>query len=72
MTDIHLAEARIQSVNMRDTTSSRVAYDLYHFIFYKYKIDSASFRKNWEFYAAHPELYSHMQEKVVEKLNRMH
>jgi hypothetical protein len=71
MTDIHLVEGLLQNNSTRDTTVARKAYDAYHFIYYKYRIDSSTFRKSWEYYATHPELYDDMQEKVVEKLNMM-
>lgn len=71
MTDIHLAEgAVVHAPDIRFEPRQR-AVDYYAAIYKKHQVDSAVFRKSFEFYAKHPQHFSGVYDQVLENLNKL-
>lgn len=70
MVDVHLAEAA-GNVNRINDTHRFSAGELYPLIFKTHHIDSATFRKSFDYYLEHPKQFNKIYEKVLNELSRM-
>jgi hypothetical protein len=69
MVDVHLAEARSQfSTPFDNSKNAKQSY--YKFIFKKYNLTYQQLIKSWEFYAAHPDIFSKVYEDVITELSK--
>jgi hypothetical protein len=65
LADIHLTESKLSKVSFQSYDSSKVAFrELERRIFEKYKVDSLTYKKSYDFYANHPEYMVQVYEKV--------
>ena len=69
LTEIHLAEARVNKLGLRSNDSSRLVYDaLEKRIFQKYKIDTAAYNRSYVYYSSNPEKMVELYKQVTETL----
>ena len=69
LAEIHLAEAKVNRMNLQNYDSSTVAYkELERRILKKYNVDSSTYRKTYDFYAANPALMLSAYEKTLKVL----
>lgn len=69
LTEVHLAEASVSRMSLRSIDSSNVAYKhLESQVFKKFGIDTATYRKSYIFYSAHPSDLESIYKKVTQKL----
>jgi Domain of unknown function (DUF4296) len=67
--DIHLAESKTNMLRLSSSDSSLAAYRfLERGIFKKYKIDTARYRRSFQYYAAHPKDFQKIYEEVETQL----
>lgn len=69
MVDVHLAEARLQ-MNMAIDNSFVTKQSYYKFIFQKYKISYADLSTSYNYYSAHPEVFSKIYDEVITELSK--
>ena len=69
MVDIHLAEAQSQ-FNMPFDHSKNIKQSYYKFIFKKYNLTYQQMIESWEFYVAHPDIFSKVYEDVITELSK--
>ncbi len=69
--DMHLAQATVTNAVLPLEQHRQRMVDYSEAIYKKHGTDSTTFRKSWEWYSQHPEVYEKVQEKVVEKMNEM-
>src|SRR4051812_29364775 len=62
--DIHLAEAQTQLASRTDNSKS-VKQSYYKYIFQKHKISYDQLAKSYQFYAAHPDIFSKIYDDVI-------
>lgn len=71
MEDMYVAEGIVANSSNLDRAAERqMAIDYYSIVYKKHKIDSAVFRKSFDYYAMHPKLMQEISDKVIEKLNK--
>lgn len=69
--DIHLTEAKMSRLSFQDFDSTKVAFKYYELkVFAKYKIDTAQYRKSYDFYAANPEYMTTIYDKAIKILEK--
>ncbi|MCU0324678.1 MAG: DUF4296 domain-containing protein [Spirosomaceae bacterium] len=69
--DIHLAEAKVSRLSFQEFDSTKVAFKYFEQkIFAKYKVDTAQYRKSYDFYAAHPEYMTDIYDNAVKILEK--
>ena len=69
LTDIHIAEARVTSMQLRSQDSSVFVYDkLQKRIWEKNKVDTSIYRKSYTYYTSHPALLAEIYDKVAKNL----
>jgi len=69
--DIHLAEAKVSRLSFHEFDSTKAAFKYYEQkIFAKYKVDTAQYRKSYDFYAANPEYMTAIYDKAVKILEK--
>jgi uncharacterized protein YaeQ len=65
LTDIHLAESRVNRMQLRSLDSSLMIFNkLKGDIWKKYKVDTVAYRKSYDYYMTHPETMTRIYEKV--------
>lgn len=71
MEDIYLAEGMVATSGSPDRASERqLAIDYYHVVYTKHHVDSALFRKSFDYYSMHPKLMQEVSDEVIERLNK--
>lgn len=69
LTEVHIAEARVSRLSLGSIDSSNMAYKhLESQIFRRFGIDTATYRKSYIFYSAHPGNMEAIYKQVTEKL----
>ncbi len=67
--DIHLAEARVNKLNVSATDSTRLIFEVAEKkIYQKYHIDTTTYRQNYRYYVTDPERFGELYKKVVQDL----
>lgn len=69
MVDVHLAEARLQ-MNMAIDNNFITKQSYYKFIFQKYNITYADLTVSYNYYSAHPEVFSKIYDEVITELSK--
>lgn len=70
LTDIHIAEAKVNHLNLRSYDSIQVVYRDYEMdIFRKYQVDTARYRESYQFYLEHPAYMDEIYAAVVDSLS---
>ncbi|SKC16661.1 protein of unknown function [Dyadobacter psychrophilus] len=65
LTDIHLAESRVNRLQLRSLDSSLMIFNqLKSDIWKKYKVDTVAYRKSYDYYMTRPEMMTRIYEKV--------
>jgi hypothetical protein len=69
LTDIHLAEARVNKLQLRSLDSSLMIFNqLKSEIWKKYKVDTLAYRESYSYYMTHPQQMTRIYEKVNKKV----
>jgi hypothetical protein len=69
LADIHVAEARITSMQLRSLDSSVLVFErMQQQIWKKHKVDTTLYRKSYTFYTSNPAYLSDIYDKVEKKL----
>lgn len=69
--DIHLAEARVNKLNVSATDSTRLIFEVAEKkIYQKYHIDTTVYRQNYRYYVTDPERFGELYKKVVKDLEK--
>lgn len=69
LTDIHLAEARVNKLQLRSLDSSLMIFNqLKSEIWKKYKVDTLAYRESYSYYMTHPKQMTQIYEKVNKKI----
>lgn len=69
LTDIHLAEARVNKLQLRSLDSSLMIFNqLKSEIWKKYKVDTLAYRESYSYYMTHPQQMTRIYEKVNKKI----
>lgn len=67
--EIHLAEARVNKLNVSATDSTRLIFEVAEKkIYQKYHIDTTAYRQNYRYYVTDPERFGELYKKVVKDL----
>lgn len=72
LSDIHIAGARITSMQLRSLDSSVIVYgELQRQIWAKHKVDTLLYKESYSFYTSHPgyltSIYEQVEKKIEEK-----
>ncbi|SDG03431.1 protein of unknown function [Dyadobacter soli] len=69
LTDIHLAEARVNRLQLKSLDSSLMIFNrLKTDIWKKHKVDTTAYRESYSYYMSHPERMTTIYEKVNKKV----
>jgi hypothetical protein len=69
LTDIHLAESRVNRLQLRSLDSSLMIFNqLKNDIWKKYKVDTLLYRESYSYYMTHPQTMTRIYEKVNKKI----
>ncbi|WP_229215138.1 DUF4296 domain-containing protein [Dyadobacter bucti] len=69
LTDIHLAEARVNKLQLRSLDSSLMIFNkLKSEIWKKHKVDTLAYRESYSYYMTHPQQMTQIYEKVNKKI----
>jgi hypothetical protein len=69
LTDIHLAESRVNRLQLRSLDSSLMIFNkLKSDIWKKHKVDTTAYRKSYDYYMTRPEMMTRIYEKVNKKI----
>ncbi|QRR04273.1 DUF4296 domain-containing protein [Dyadobacter sandarakinus] len=71
LADIHLAESRVNRLQLRSLDSSLMLFNrLKSDIWKKYKVDTLAYRESYNYYMTHPEVMTRIYEKVGKKIEQ--
>lgn len=71
LTEIHIAESRVSRLTLGSIDSSNIVYKhLESQIFKKFNVDTATYRKSYVFYSAHPSDMEAIYQRITEKLKK--
>ncbi len=71
MEDIYLSEGIVANSGSQDRSAERqMAIDYYSVVYKKHKVDSAVFRKTFDYYTMHPKLMQQVSDQVIERLSK--
>jgi uncharacterized protein YaeQ len=69
LTDIHLAEARVNKLQLRSLDSSLMIFNqMKSQIWKKYKVDTLAYRESYSYYMTHPQQMTRIYEKVNKRI----
>ncbi|GGC02438.1 DUF4296 domain-containing protein [Dyadobacter sediminis] len=69
LTDIHLAESRVNRLQLRSLDSSIMIFNkLKNDIWKKHKVDTVAYRNSYSYYMTHPQQMTRIYEKVNRKI----
>ena len=69
LADVHVAESKATRFNFRSIDSTSVLYDHYErAIFRKHRVDTATYRRSFDFYLKHTEYMDEIYRAVVDTL----
>lgn len=69
LTDIHLAESRVNRLQLKSLDSSLMIFNrLKSDIWKKHKVDTTAYRESYNYYMSHPEQMTTIYEKVNKKI----
>ncbi|MCE6989200.1 DUF4296 domain-containing protein [Dyadobacter sp. CY323] len=69
LTDIHLAESRVNRLQLRSLDSSLMIFNkLKSDIWKKNKVDTLAYRESYNYYMSRPEIMTRIYEKVTKKI----
>ncbi|WP_229238516.1 DUF4296 domain-containing protein [Dyadobacter sp. Leaf189] len=69
LTDIHVAESRVNRLNLRSLDSSLMIFNhLKADIWKRHKVDTLTYSKSYTYYMSHPQLMTRIYEKVNKKI----
>jgi len=67
--DVHLAESKVNGLNLGSSDSSLAIFKkLETDLLKKHQVDTAAFRKSYQYYVAEPETFKAMYNKIIERL----
>lgn len=69
LVDIHLLEAKVVALKLKNDSMRRVYNTLEHDILSKYNVDKAYYEKSYRYYLERPELLQVIYDRVVDSLN---
>lgn len=70
LADIHLAESRVNRLQLKSMDSSLMIFDrLKSDIWKKYKVDTALYNSSYSYYIQQPQQMKQIYEKVTKKLD---
>lgn len=71
LTDIHLAESRVNRLQLKSLDSSIMIFNrLKSDIWKKYKVDTVAYRNSYSYYMTHPQQMTRIYEKVNKKIEK--
>ncbi|NIJ56069.1 DUF4296 domain-containing protein [Dyadobacter arcticus] len=71
LTDIHLAESRVNRLQLRSLDSSLMIFNrLKNDIWKKHKVDTLAYRESYSYYMTHPQLMTRIYENVNKKIEK--
>ena len=69
LTDIHLAESRVNRIQLRSLDSSLMLFNkLKGDIWKKHKVDTLQYKESYAYYMMHPQIMTRIYEKVNKKI----
>ena len=69
LADIHLAEAHVGKLNMRNSDSAAIVFKrLQSRAFTNARVDTSAYAKSYVYYSSHPAELARIYEQVIEKL----
>ncbi|GGN14899.1 hypothetical protein GCM10010967_59280 [Dyadobacter beijingensis] len=69
LTDIHLAESRVNRLQLKSLDSSLMIFNrLKSGIWKKHQVDTTAYRESYSYYMSHPERMTAIYEKVNKKI----
>ncbi|SEI91309.1 protein of unknown function [Dyadobacter sp. SG02] len=69
LTDVHLAESRVNRLQLKSLDSSLMIFNrLKSDIWKKHKVDTTAYRESYSYYMSHPERMTTIYEKVNKKI----
>lgn len=69
LTDIHLAESRVNRLQLKSLDSSLMIFNrLKSDVWKKHQVDTTAYRESYSYYMSHPELMTTIYEKVNKKI----
>lgn len=69
LTDIHLAESRVNRLQLKSLDSSLMIFNrLKSDIWKKHQVDTTAYRESYSYYMSHPERMTTIYEKVNKKI----
>jgi hypothetical protein len=69
LTDIHIAESRVNRLQLRSLDSSLLIFNrLKSDIWKKYKVDTLAYKESYDYYMTHPQIMSRIYENVNRKI----
>lgn len=69
LVDYHLAETQSQ-LNASFDDSKKLKQSYYKFIFEKHKTNFSELKKSFDYYSAHPEIFSAIYDEVITELSK--
>src|SRR5688500_10614741 len=69
MIDIHLAEAAISTQQIYGENANQKAADYYDRVFRQHGIRKEEFRKSFDWYTAHPEIFKEVYDELIVKMS---
>ncbi|CAH0996641.1 hypothetical protein EMA8858_02773 [Emticicia aquatica] len=72
LADIHLVEANVSRLSLRDYDSTKMVYkELERQILVKYKTDTTRYRASYNYYVTNPELMTAIYDDVIKNLEEI-
>ena len=68
LTDVHIIDGSLYSVQQTPDTLYKYGYDKYHALFKRYGVDTAQFRRSMKYYASQPTEMGAMYDEILANL----
>lgn len=70
LTEIHIAEGRLKTVNIFSDSAKKMAPVLYHEIYREQQITAEDFKTSYDYYQKHPKQFEAIIDKVIIELSK--
>lgn len=70
LTEIHIAEGRLKTVNIFSDSAKKMAPVLYAQIYKEQQVEAEEFKKSYEYYLNHPEQMEAIIDRVIIELSK--
>jgi hypothetical protein len=70
LTEIHIAEGRLKTVNIFSDSAKKMAPVLYHQIYQEQQVTAEEFKKSYDYYQQNPKQFEAMIDKVIIELSK--